>query len=674
MKRALPYILILVATIVAFYQVAFVQHMLKWDNVDYFLPMRYFFHDALNNGTLPGWNPHINLGFPFYADPQSGAWYPILWVFKIMSLYGFKALNFEWLLHVFLGGVGMYRLSKFLKASQPIAVFTALAYALSGFMVGTAQILPFIIGACWLPWCLFCFMRILQRPDWKTATALALVLYMQITGAYPAFTIIVVYIFLIIFGMHVFRKAIDNKNLMALGLSAIITLLLCSGWGYSLLINFPDFGRSEALVYNETFTHNSFNLQSWWSFIAPYSTVTDKEFFNSDISLINGFIGISTLGLMVLAFFKDWRKSLWLLLPIVFFLLAADAQHFPIRRWLFNALPGMAHFKHPSIFRLYAMFFMILLSAKGGEYLMDGRAAFQRVFFFAIAMGFILIGVTYAGDIDNFKILVSQYFDHSEDSALSRHQHIGLQAMVFGSILLLAGVILLKLRSKWVLVVCIALEMISAAQINGQYTVFNKSPLGPNEKRLKELSLQAPDLSNKFVNVASPDVGMDAVWRNKSIFSGHLAYNGYNPFMQKSFLTLRDSKEMEGVISRPILSFAGEDVQNKVEWISHNGGDFSFKVNSTGPVSQLRFSQNFHPDWRLKVDGKVQTIQKDDNGLMQFSLNGAGDNDVELTFASNQYRLGIWMTLVGFLFTGLLLFFASRSLLASHHDSISDTQ
>ena len=195
---------------------AFAQHMLKWDNVDYFLPMRHFFHDALNDNHLPAWNSHINLGFPNYADPQSGAWYPVLWVFQVLPMYGFKALNLEWLFHVLMAGVGMFQLTKHLKASVPVATFAALAYSLSGFIVGTAQILPFIIGACWLPWCLVFFLKTLQDPNWKNSTWLAVILYLQVTGAYPAFTIIVFYLFVALFVYKLFTRSTRRKGVLAL--------------------------------------------------------------------------------------------------------------------------------------------------------------------------------------------------------------------------------------------------------------------------------------------------------------------------------------------------------------------------------------------------------------------------------------------------------------------------
>lgn len=46
---------------------------------------KYFAARALT-GDLPFWTPYIFSGYPFLADPQVGAWYPLNWPFFLIGI------------------------------------------------------------------------------------------------------------------------------------------------------------------------------------------------------------------------------------------------------------------------------------------------------------------------------------------------------------------------------------------------------------------------------------------------------------------------------------------------------------------------------------------------------------------------------------------------------------
>ena len=69
------YLLFLVVSIAAYWQIAFLQYSVQWDMLDCFLPWRYFVGESLQNGNLPFWNPYQHLGYPIHADLRS-VWYP----------------------------------------------------------------------------------------------------------------------------------------------------------------------------------------------------------------------------------------------------------------------------------------------------------------------------------------------------------------------------------------------------------------------------------------------------------------------------------------------------------------------------------------------------------------------------------------------------------------------
>jgi len=71
-------------------------------------------------GVLPLWSNTIMSGYPFFADPLAGLWYPFLWMFVFIPQPA--GLNLMILGHLFLGGIGMY---KFLRLNGH-QIFSAL--------------------------------------------------------------------------------------------------------------------------------------------------------------------------------------------------------------------------------------------------------------------------------------------------------------------------------------------------------------------------------------------------------------------------------------------------------------------------------------------------------------------------------------------------------------------
>ncbi len=113
-------------------------------------PDKYFISQSLHAGYLPLWNPYMNFGFPIYADPGFAFWNPITWLFAIFG-YSTYALTLEVLLYIFLAGVFMLHLAKWLKLSAPIAFAVACMYMCSGFFTGSIQYINFITSAAFLP-------------------------------------------------------------------------------------------------------------------------------------------------------------------------------------------------------------------------------------------------------------------------------------------------------------------------------------------------------------------------------------------------------------------------------------------------------------------------------------------------------------------------------------------
>ncbi len=131
---------------------------IQWDAVDVHYSSQKYLADRLWSGSLPHWTPYIFSGFPFLADPQVGAWYPLNWPFFLLGITP-KAIQWELFLHAFGACAGAYFLALTLVENRLAAAAGALAYGLGGFFAAHSSHVGMFQTAAWLPWVLLGFRR-----------------------------------------------------------------------------------------------------------------------------------------------------------------------------------------------------------------------------------------------------------------------------------------------------------------------------------------------------------------------------------------------------------------------------------------------------------------------------------------------------------------------------------
>jgi hypothetical protein len=124
-----------------------------WDAADYYQPVQNYLSHELHAGRIPFWSPYQWSGYPFLADPQVGAWYPLNWPFFLIGVPP-QILVVEHWLHSLLACLGAYFLAWRLVRHRPAAVLSGLCYGLSGFFAGHSSHTTMLQGAAWMPWLL----------------------------------------------------------------------------------------------------------------------------------------------------------------------------------------------------------------------------------------------------------------------------------------------------------------------------------------------------------------------------------------------------------------------------------------------------------------------------------------------------------------------------------------
>lgn len=133
------------------------------DDVLYYYPARTFFHDTLQAGQWPWWNPWTGLGRPYLADPQTAFFYPSTWLFAAMSpRWAYPASLW---IHYSLALWGMYRLLRAWGLDRRAALFGGLAFAFSGFLLAHRAHFTMQHAAAWTPWVLWRLLRFATPDD-----------------------------------------------------------------------------------------------------------------------------------------------------------------------------------------------------------------------------------------------------------------------------------------------------------------------------------------------------------------------------------------------------------------------------------------------------------------------------------------------------------------------------
>src|SRR5271169_2536472 len=123
------YAILALATIVFYFLPLFdAQTSIQGDAAALHYPAQKYFADSVRDGHLPHWTPYLYSGFPFLADPQTGAWYPLHWPFFLVGITP-RAIEWELALHAFLALCGTYLLTRRLTGDHALALLAGVFYA-----------------------------------------------------------------------------------------------------------------------------------------------------------------------------------------------------------------------------------------------------------------------------------------------------------------------------------------------------------------------------------------------------------------------------------------------------------------------------------------------------------------------------------------------------------------
>ncbi len=547
-----PYFLLLLISVIAYWQIAFVTNSVQWDMLDCHLPWRYFVSNTIQNGQFPWWNPYQQLGYPIHADLRT-VWNPFVLFISLFGIYTNYTLHFFLMLYLFLAGSGMYKLMLHFTKCKHSSLITAAAYILSGFFISHTQEISAFAGAAFIPFTLLYYLKFFDNLKFINILKTSFFLFMMLSCAYPALTIILVYLLFCIFLFFTipFVFAKNTKQLLKILLShsgfIILMIALSSVFIVSFVQVAPYVGRISGLsIQNAQF--GSLTPQAAVSFLFPFAVVSDSEFIKTDITMSNAYFGIIMLIFFCATLLRKRNGIEYLLLFFgLISLLASFGEYTPVRNILYNYVPLMDKFRFPSFFTLFSTIIFLILAGISISELKKNKQYKSLILPTVIIMIIILVAILYsfinlpATGMILFKSNMD-FWDKIKQSTL--FEHIFIQGIIQ---LVIIGIFLLFILKRkggiinllfWLIVA----EMIVSVQLNMYYTGVSKADPSHINQYVKSCKQGFVMPGNSLVSEnTSAKSSFWPLWRNTTNFTKQISFDSYNSFVFKGYEILNDS-------------------------------------------------------------------------------------------------------------------------------------
>jgi hypothetical protein len=711
LERYKYHFFIVLVAVVGYWQVALMRYTLKWDDIDQYLPWRYFVSECLRNGVLPFWNPYQHWGYAMHADPQSGVWYPVVWIISLLHGYDVYANQFDFMLHIVLAGIGMFLLMNRFVNDRRVAFLIGCSYMLSGFFVGNAQHLTYMVSGAWIPFVLFYYgltpspspkeRGVARATEWRNTIACALCFFMMTTGGYPAFTIVVAYSLVVIFVVKVILEY-RRKNIEAVKRFAgfnvlffVISILLCSGVLLSQWIAKEYIVRSSKLPL-DVVNFNPFSPQSLISLVLPLASAKNPQLLDTDISMSNLYFGVVMLSVFIVALFrKKTRFEKIVLFMGLFFLLAAFGKYTPVRAMLYYTVPLMNLFRFPSIFRLFALICFLIVAGFGLKDLLNGNNARTLKRVIGILAGVCLAVVVVYFFNARLRLPSFSFFNYFLNG-LNFKESILLQGIIALIVFIALLIVIRKNTVKYSLIVMIILiDLIVAAQLNIPATVIYDTKTAGLSNQLKRIPKGFPVPQNIAAeNYCDKTVHIASLWRNMNLWNKQPAYDGFNSFKMKGYYQMADEAQVmlpllkdniaffslgysfyndtihdyDVLQKNPTHLFFNERDKNKIVetyvtdtvdkaiFEKFNPDDIVVSTFTDTP-RYLTLMQHNYPLWQVTIDGKpTEHITSD--YLFMSTLVPAGNHTVEFKFNNKALKIAWIISIITTLVCIVILLFA----------------
>ncbi len=528
------------------------------------LPLKYFYkHEFLKDG-LNLWIPYFFLGMPFVGLLQTGAFYPLNFIYFFLPVS--YAFNFLFLLHYTLAAFFTFVYLKEISLKDYPAFIGGFLFGFSGFLILQKTHITVINTSIWLPLILFLYEKLKKEINIKWSILIAFVLSLQIfAGHFQMFVYSSMFVILYIF--FLFLKVKRNKFLFYSFLPFVLAILLSlpqilSSYqlaSYSVRANFP------YRVFTEGALRPYFIIQSISPFIFG-GGYAGKYWGPQFLKTTSWFISSFAFCLSLFTFLKIRDKEHYVLffgITTVIFLILAFGKFIPIYKYFYH-LPVYNKFRGTSKHLLECTFAIVVSFAYGLENILYNKEKNYLREFLKFFMAFILIFISILFIIssflsdDKFKILI---FTEESNKILLNYFSISLKNKAFiipFSFMMLYMMVLgfIKLKKRISLMSFLFIIIFTEAFVFGYF--HEKDLIRAKVKDIPQIFVEKPN--KYFLNYLRKDTSIfraliieENLFPLFNIFAQINYLNGYDPLIIKNFHKLLDIRK-NGVADFRLIS------------------------------------------------------------------------------------------------------------------------
>ncbi|MFK7775991.1 MAG: YfhO family protein [Saprospiraceae bacterium] len=654
------------------WQVGFLQATMKWDIMDITLPWNYYITECLANGELPLWNPFLNGGFAQMGINDT--WNPITWLIGWIFGYDAAVIQLQYLGHLLFSGIGFYQLGKYFGWSRTTRLLTSSSFMLSGFMIGNAQHLGWTIGASWLPWIFLNYKKWENDPTVLKSISLAMLMALMFLGSYPGVFVGAVYVLLSVFIFRVIqivrrRKFSFLKKIIGSAILSGTTFLMLTLVAWVSMVRLSKhINRGDSFSLDATLS-GSLPFEAISTFLFPFGSVSNMVMWENDWTLVNCYWGLLPFCFLIFGLVKFINngvsanaadiilfrtKTRWYLIGGILFFAIAMGNDLPLRTWMYEFIPLMDIFRLPTYFRIFGIFFLLIVSGFSINYFLK-KELLQEVYKKTLAAAVIILGITLWAK-NNASIHGQTLIERNGEFELTAdaqfYNNVFTQGSLHFILLLLLSIGLLFLKKshlrKGLLLTVTCVDLFFATQFNISSTVIHDiSPQKVNEAfhyfSPEEYPLPPIDQSfKKLHRVANFDYVHLHI--NLNHFHKIPSPNGASPAYFKWSAAAMEKGLFQKTIQHPLV-FATEKINSegiideetidtlsfeKINLLHFSPNQIELESNFTKSMS-IVFLQNFHPDWKVYLNGKQTSIIKCNGTFLAVEI-AEGKQSVKFVF------------------------------------------
>ena len=304
-----------------------------------------------------------------------------------------------WLLVWILGAVAIVVLASHFKAPPAGAFVVSLGFAFSGVFTGHAEHTPILYAVVFF---LFALWRLdvgLTSDRIRPAIESGAIWGLSALGGYPQMTVLSgVFIFLwalgrwgcaeeSLTGSVSVKNSYDSIRHLFFALKSVCAVLITG-----LLVLAPSYvglawetrGYTDRGIYSKELAigSNAFHPGALATFASPYLSIL-KLYGNSslwpdtDVSMASVYLGGLIVVLAVFAIIvKPSSRWRWWLIGIgTLFMACAVGKALPVRSWLYDVFVPSRYFRHPALFRVYAVIVIVILALLASKDIQEAHEA-----------------------------------------------------------------------------------------------------------------------------------------------------------------------------------------------------------------------------------------------------------------------------------------------------------